>query len=105
MSLSARTEHRGGDLVVHLTGTVDRDAGPVLDGSTSLEPGIAAVELDVTDVEYINSSGIALLVGVLARLRGAGVTLRASGLTPHYRHIFEITRLDDFIEIVAPAAH
>ena len=36
---------------------------------------------------------------MLAKARAGGVPVRAYGLTPHYREIFEITRLADFLAI------
>ena len=48
---------------------------------------------------YINSTGIALIVSVLARARAERRKVVASGLSPHYREIFDITRLSDFIEL------
>ena len=51
-------------------------------------------------VGYINSTGIALIVRLLAEARRDGRTVRAIGLTPHYREIFRITRLSDFMDIV-----
>ena len=56
--------------------------------------------LDFEDVGYINSTGIALVVRLLADARRDGRGVRAVGLTPHYREIFRITRLSDFMEIV-----
>lgn len=53
--------------------------------------------LDFSDVDYINSSGIALVVTLLIDARAAGRAVRAAGLSPHYRHIFEITRLTDYL--------
>jgi len=38
-------------------------------------------------------------VGILGRARVEKRVVRAFGLTDHYREIFEITRLSDFIEI------
>jgi anti-anti-sigma factor len=58
-----------------------------------------ALLLDFTSVEYINSTGIAVLVGLLARARREGRRMAACGLTPHYREIFTVTRLADFIEL------
>ena len=57
-------------------------------------------------VDYINSTGIALIVGLLARARTEHRSVQACGLSSHYRHIFEITRLADFLRIVPdePAA-
>ena len=58
-----------------------------------------AVVLNFGDAGYINSTGIALIVGLLAKSRAAAIPLRAYGLTPHYEEIFEITRLADFMAI------
>lgn len=103
MSLTTQTRERNGDLVIELAGRIDREAAAELENAYSSARAQDAVELDFTAVDYINSTGIALIVGVLARARADGVRLRARGLTPHYRHIFEITRLSDFIEIAPPA--
>jgi anti-anti-sigma factor len=48
---------------------------------------------------FINSTGIALIVGLLASARAHAIPIRAYGLTPHYREIFEITRLADYLAI------
>ena len=57
------------------------------------------VVLNFAHVDYINSSGIALIVGLLARARKEHRTVRAFGLSEHYRQIFAITRLSDFMGI------
>jgi anti-anti-sigma factor len=46
---------------------------------------------------YMNSTGIALVVSLLAEARKKQIEVRACGLTDHYRHIFEVTRLADFM--------
>ena len=105
MSLQFEIGKRGGVVSIHLTGRIDGDAGSLLDqaytAAVATEPG--TVELDFAGVDYINSTGIALIVGLLAKARSTKRPLRAAGLTAHYRHIFEITRLSDFIEIIQPA--
>jgi anti-anti-sigma factor len=50
-------------------------------------------------VDYINSTGIALVVGLLARARKSHHPIAACGLSPHYREIFEITRLVDYMPV------
>lgn len=59
----------------------------------------AVVVLNFDDVSYINSTGIALIVGLLADARKAGRTLSACGLSDHYKEIFEITRIADFVSV------
>jgi anti-sigma B factor antagonist len=105
MSLGFELIVRGDQAVVRLAGRIDRDAGTVLEEAytAAIASTPAAIELDFTDVEYINSTGIALIVSLLARARAQGLPIRAAGLTAHYVHIFDITRLSDFIEIVQPA--
>lgn len=90
---------------VMLSGSIDRDAATTLDQAygAAAGTGATAVELDFSAVQYINSTGIALIVGLLGRARADSRSVLASGLTQHYQHIFEITRLSDFITIVDPA--
>src|SRR5215218_1744848 len=55
--------------------------------------------LNFEDVDYINSTGIALIVGLLARARAAHRSLLACNLSDHYVEIFNITRLSDFMSV------
>ncbi len=57
------------------------------------------IVLDFRQVDYLNSSGIGLVVTLLVRANRQGQRLSAFGLTEHYRHIFELTRLSDAIAI------
>ena len=58
-----------------------------------------AILLNFSGVDYINSTGIALIVGVLAQARKTGCRLLTTGLSSHYVEIFHITRLADFMSI------
>jgi anti-anti-sigma factor len=97
----ASVRRRDGVAVIDLAGDVNRAAEAPLDAAW--EQAVAgepeAVVLNFAGAGYINSTGIALIVGLLARARAGGVPVRAFGLTPHYREIFEITRLADFLAI------
>ena len=98
--LEARVYDEGGEAVIELTGDVDRDAEAALDAAYEQVGQTGSVVLDFSGVYYINSTGIAVIVGLLARARTNGQTLSARGLTEHYRQIFEITRLADFMTIL-----
>jgi anti-sigma B factor antagonist len=50
-------------------------------------------------LEYMNSSGIGLLVTLLVRAQRNHQRILAYGLSDHYRQIFELTRLDEVIAI------
>jgi len=86
-----------GVTVVRMSGDIVKESGA---GFDSLGAEISGpVLLDFADVGFINSSGIALIVGILAKARAENRPVSACGLTDHYRHIFEITRLSDFMDI------
>ncbi|MFQ6102450.1 MAG: STAS domain-containing protein [Anaerolineae bacterium] len=61
--------------------------------------GAPAIILNFNDLEYMNSSGIGLLVTLLIRAQRQNQRLLAFGLSEHYRQIFELTRLDEAIGI------
>ena len=92
---------RGGVAVLDIVGDIDRDADAPLQRAydEAVADGDARVLLNFSDVSYINSTGIAVIVGLLARARKERRAISAYGLTEHYRHIFGITRLSDFIGI------
>ncbi len=62
-------------------------------------PTTHAIVLNFTGLEYMNSSGIGLLVTFLIRANRQKQRMLAYGLSEHYRHIFELTRLDEAIGI------
>jgi anti-sigma B factor antagonist len=90
-----------------LSGQLDGSAAAaVAEGYAAAVAGIpppATVVLDFAAVDYINSTGIAVVVGVLGRARAAGHRVVAVGLTSHYRHIFDVTRLSDFLTVAEDA--
>ncbi len=63
------------------------------------EGGARVIILNFESLEYMNSSGIGLLVTLLIRINREKQRLLTYGLSDHYRNIFQITRLDDAINI------
>jgi anti-anti-sigma factor len=98
---SALVQTEDGVLTIALSGDVDRDAEEALFSAWQEVRALAQgrVLLDFRDVSYINSTGIAVVVGLLARARADDRSLGVFGLSDHYRHVFEITRLIDFMDI------
>lgn len=91
---------RGGVAIVDLHGQLDGKADEVLDGAyqAAVKGDPAAILLNFEGVTYINSTGIALIVGLLAQARKQELAVLVCGLSDHYQHIFEITRLADFMQ-------
>jgi anti-sigma B factor antagonist len=96
-------QRRNGDLaVLDMRGDVDGQADEAL--NAAYEAAIASdprqVLLNFASVSYINSTGIALIVGLLAEARRSDRSILATGLTDHYKEIFEITRISDFMTFI-----
>ncbi len=58
-----------------------------------IEQNYSRIVLDMSDVEFIDSSMIGALVGLLRRVREVGGELKLAALTPDVETIFELTRL------------
>lgn len=58
-----------------------------------------AVVLNFSGLDYMNSSGIGLLVMLLIRAQRQGQKLLAVGLSEHYEEIFQLTRLNEAIAL------
>ena len=62
-------------------------------------PTTRVIILNFGGLEYMNSSGIGLLVTLLIRVNRQKQRMLTYGLSDHYQNIFEITRLSDAIKI------
>jgi len=105
----ATTRVLPGAAIIELSGEVDGSAATVLTDAyaqaVTPDSDRGTVVLEFSAVDYINSTGIALIVSVLARARAERRKVVACGLSPHYREIFDITRLSDFIELFPDLDH
>jgi len=100
-AFQARVRGAQGVPVIELSGDINSSAEEALNLAFSRASAAApdALVLNFVNVTYINSTGIALIVGLLASARKKRIELRVAGLSDHYRHIFSITRLSDFMSI------
>ncbi len=99
--LEAEVRQERGGVVLDLRGEINGFAQEALDAAyaeaESNDP--EAILLNFEEVDYINSTGIALIVGLLARARASHKRLLACNLSEHYVEIFNITRLSDFMSV------
>jgi len=85
------------DLQGELNSAADQELNKAFTEAQKSNPAI--ILLNFTNVSYINSTGIALVVGVIAQAQNKHQKLVVYGLSDHYVRIFQITRLADFLEI------
>jgi len=98
--LEATVRRLGAVAVLDLRGEIDAFGEEALNRAYDEAEGgnPSAILLNFAAVDYINSTGIALIVSLLARARKTG-RLMTTGLSSHYLEIFQITRLADFMHI------
>jgi anti-sigma B factor antagonist len=97
---TATVGREGDAAVLGLSGEISAAAETGLHAAYDEVREAPIVLLDFAGVDYINSTGIALIVGILAEARRSHQEIRARGLAEHYREIFRITRLSDFMTIL-----
>jgi len=57
--------------------------------------------LDFGSCNYINSAGIAVIIGMVTEARRQSRRVLVFGLSPHYQKIFRMVGLADYVEICA----
>jgi len=87
--------------VVNVEGDIDlsRSAAFQVSLLRVVDEGPERIVISLTDVPYMDSSGVASLVKLLSRTRRQGIPLGLTGLCDRVRSIFEITRLDGVFDI------
>ena len=85
------------DLVGEINGFAEEALNAAYSEAEAQDP--RTILLNFEGVDYINSTGIALIVGLLARARASRRRLLACNLSDHYVEIFNITRLSDFMSV------
>ena len=97
--LEASVRQEPGVAVIYLSGEINGFAQEALDAAYAEAEAESpqTILLNFEDVEYINSTGIALIVSLLAR--ASKRRLLACNLSDHYVEIFNITRLSDFMSV------
>lgn len=103
---TAQVRRQAEAVIIDLKGEVNAFAESALSAAYREADGYdpTVIVLNFTEVSYINSTGIALIVSILAQARKARRKLVVYGLSDHYVTIFQITRLSDFMAIYADEA-
>jgi anti-anti-sigma factor len=97
----AKLRQESGKTVIDLAGEINAFAAEDLNEiyAQAEATGTRDILLNFIDVDYINSTGIALIVNMLSRARKSNRRLVLCCLSEHYMEIFQITRLADYMEI------
>ncbi len=85
----------GGLVVLDIRGEITTFADAALTGAyrTASDGGAKSILLNFSGVDYLNSAGISIIIGLLIEARRAEQQLVMTGLTPHYHKIFQMMGL------------
>ena len=95
----------GGTPVLEVRGEVDVSTAPELRERllALAEQGRTVAVVDLSDVSFVDSTALGVLVSGVKRLRSAGGDLRLVVTQPRISKVFEITGLTDVFHIYATA--
>lgn len=87
-------------LVVELSGRLDLDAEyELMKSSDSWLRGKPHIVIDCTNIDFIDSSGLGLLLRILKRAINDKRDIRLAAINEQVRMLFEITRADKVFQI------
>lgn len=86
--------------IVAITGSLDSTTSP--DAQKSLDAVLAYAKrlvLDFSELDYISSAGLRILLGAAKKLRASGGTLGMFGLNQSVREVFEISGFSSILSV------
>jgi anti-sigma B factor antagonist len=91
--------------VLPLKGEIDLHVSPSVTASLNsmIEKKPQRLVVDLSGVTYIDSAGLAALIGAMQKVEGYGGKFLLAGLQETVRSIFEISRLDQVFQIFPDA--
>jgi len=101
MTLNIGITGEGGQRVIKLEGECDIGSAPELREALRelMPPEVTDLRVDVHDLDFIDSTGLGVIVGALRRIREGGGELTLVGARGAVQRVLEVTRLDQAIPL------
>ena len=102
LRLDTVTDAREGKVVVIVRGEIDAHTVPQLRAVAlaAVDDGMSDIELDVSELRFMDSTGIGLLVTLIRRIGPLKGTLALRGASPQVRRLLDMTDLTSRIELL-----
>lgn len=96
--MTIQNRREGDALTLALSGRLDTTTAPMLENEIASLDGVAKLTLDFTQLEYISSAGLRVLLVTQKKMNAQGsMTLR--GVSEEIREILDITGFSDILTI------
>ncbi len=93
-------EIEGSTLTVKPEGRLDSVTSPLLDGELKKHlDGVRDVVMDFTDVNYISSGGLRVLLTTAQLLQGRGGSIKVIHVNEYIYDVFELVGLTDVVAV------
>jgi len=101
MNLNINIKEETNQIYVFLSGEIDAYTAPKLKEAVLplVDKNEPMIEVSLKDVEYMDSTGLGVFVGLLKSVRKQNGHLRLVDLSPRLQRLFSITGLSDIIDI------
>ena len=99
--LEINTREKGDIRIIDLRGDFTLFADETVNSTIKplINDGIIKIVLNFSNVGYINSSGIAIIIGLVTLLSNKGGKFKAFGLTPHFQKVFNMVGLTQYMDL------
>jgi len=91
-------EQNGSRLTIRLGGRLDTNSSPQLDAEIADLTGITELIFDFSELDYISSSGLRVLLGTQKRISKTG-TMKVIGANETIMEVFDISGFSQIITI------
>jgi anti-sigma B factor antagonist len=100
MAFKITTRNLGGVTTVDLSGRLEiGDASDALRENLQSLAGGLKVLINLTDVSFVDTSGLGELVSAHTRAQNEGIDLKLAGIPIRVKKLFEMTKLDRIFDI------
>jgi anti-sigma B factor antagonist len=99
LRIESRTEPRAAVIELHGDLSADGDTAVKDAYREAVTSGGGVVLFNLAGTQYINTSGISVLISVVMEAKLQGVTVVVAGASPHYRKVLDLVRFSTFVSM------
>ncbi|MFD1032009.1 anti-sigma factor antagonist [Metaplanococcus flavidus] len=101
MNIQVDLQESNGVLKGQIHGEIDAHTAPILRDKLEPYQNVESLnaELDLSDVNYMDSTGLGVFVAFYKSVNSQGGHLKLSGLSARLKRLFDITGLGDIMDI------
>ncbi|TNF32424.1 MAG: anti-sigma factor antagonist [Deltaproteobacteria bacterium] len=100
--MQIETQEKGSALVVAISGSLDTKTAPAAETAIGaiLDQGRNHLVVDFSEVDYIASSGLRVLLSTMKRLKKSKGKMFLCGMNPTVREVFDISGFSGIFKIL-----